>query len=97
MSTMVGHFLLNRIYFNALASIRPAPDKAGLHVDKLSVISAGGLLISVLIFSLQIPLSVWWLRRFQYGPLEWLWRGLTYGKRPPFLKKKFQRLQIQPS
>lgn len=43
---------------------------------------AAGLLLSVLIFSFQIPLSVWWLKRFQYGPLEWLWRGLTYGKLP---------------
>jgi len=21
-----------------------------------------------------------WLERFRYGPLEWLWRCLTYGK-----------------
>lgn len=58
---------------------------------------AAGLLLSVLIFGLQIPLSVWWFKRFQYGPLEWLWRSLTYGKRPPFLMKKVQKLQPQPS
>jgi len=27
-----------------------------------------------------------WLRRFQYGPLEWLWRSLARGKRQPFSK-----------
>ncbi len=37
-----------------------------------------GLLFSIAIFALQIPLSVWWLRHFQYGPVEWLWRTLTY-------------------
>lgn len=25
----------------------------------------------------------WWLARFRYGPLEWLWRCLTYGQRFP--------------
>ena len=33
------------------------------------------------IYLVQIPFSLWWLRRFQFGPLEWLWRSLTYGKR----------------
>ncbi|MEM6280315.1 MAG: DUF418 domain-containing protein, partial [Verrucomicrobiota bacterium] len=28
----------------------------------------------------QILISVWWLRRFRFGPLEWLWRRLTYGR-----------------
>ncbi len=27
--------------------------------------------------------STLWLRFFEYGPLEWLWRSLTYGKRQP--------------
>jgi uncharacterized protein len=38
-----------------------------------------GLLFTIIIFLIQIPLSVWWLRRFQFGPIEWLWRSLTYG------------------
>jgi len=42
-----------------------------------------GLGLTVLIFLLQIPLSVWWLRRFRFGPLEWVWRSLTYGQRQP--------------
>ena len=31
-------------------------------------------------FLIQVPLSVMWLRRFEYGPLEYVWRVLTYGK-----------------
>lgn len=32
------------------------------------------------VFVLQILLSNIWLRQFKYGPLEWIWRMLTYGK-----------------
>jgi uncharacterized protein len=38
---------------------------------------------SLLIFTLQIVYSRWWLARFRFGPCEWLWRSLTYGKRQP--------------
>ena len=41
------------------------------------------LLLTPGIFLLQIPLSVWWLQHFQFGPLEWAWRSLTYGQRQP--------------
>lgn len=30
-------------------------------------------------FIAQVPFSRWWLARFQYGPMEYLWRVLTYG------------------
>lgn len=38
-------------------------------------------LIALAIFAVQIVLSTLWLHFFQYGPLEWVWRQLTYGKR----------------
>jgi uncharacterized protein len=31
-------------------------------------------------FVIQVPLSRWWLSRFQVGPMEYLWRVLTYGR-----------------
>ncbi len=34
-------------------------------------------------FALQLWLSPLWLRRFRFGPLEWLWRSLTYWRRQP--------------
>jgi len=44
---------------------------------------AWGLALAFAIFFvIQVPLSLWWLRRFEYGPMEWLWRVLTYGHRP---------------
>ncbi len=42
-----------------------------------------GILLTVIIFVLQIFWSRWWLRRYRFGPLEWLWRSLTYGRRQP--------------
>ncbi len=38
-----------------------------------------GFLLAIGLYALQIPVSGWWLRRRRYGPLEWLWRRLTYG------------------
>jgi len=32
----------------------------------------------------QIVISPIWLKHFAFGPVEWLWRYLTYGKRPEF-------------
>ncbi len=40
--------------------------------------------IVLLIWVFQIAFSHWWLKRFFYGPLEWLWRALTYGELPAF-------------
>ena len=42
-----------------------------------------GLLLTLAIYLIQIPLSIWWLRRFQFGPMEWLWRSLTYWQWQP--------------
>jgi uncharacterized protein len=36
------------------------------------------------IWALQILVSPVWLRAFQFGPLEWLWRSLTYARLQPF-------------
>ncbi len=39
--------------------------------------------VAVVIFGLQLLISLWWLGRFRFGPAEWLWRALTYGKLQP--------------
>ena len=39
------------------------------------------LLAIALFLLVQLPLSALWLRRFRYGPVEYLWRRVTYGRR----------------
>lgn len=40
-------------------------------------------LVVVAIWIAQLIWSPLWLRRYRFGPMEWLWRALTYGKAPP--------------
>lgn len=37
---------------------------------------------AIVVFSLQIVFSRWWLARYRFGPAEWLWRWATYGVKP---------------
>ncbi len=36
------------------------------------------------IWTFNLTWSPWWLKRYHFGPLEWGWRSLTYGKRQPW-------------
>jgi len=47
------------------------------------------MLLVLMIVMVQIPLSSWWLKHYRFGPLEWLWRSLTY--------KKWQSFRVVPS
>ena len=49
------------------------------------------LLIGITVYAAQVLLSGWWLSRFQFGPLEWLWRTLMYGIRQPMRKPAYQK------
>lgn len=40
------------------------------------------MMLAIAVCVLQLFYSVWWLDRFRYGPAEWPWRMLTYGKVP---------------
>jgi len=42
--------------------------------------------IGLCVYALQIAYSNWWFKHFNYGPMEWIWRQLTYGKKLPILK-----------
>jgi uncharacterized protein len=45
--------------------------------------SAAALAVALLVFTAQMAWSPWWLARFHFGPAEWLWRSLTYGRPQP--------------
>jgi uncharacterized protein len=50
---------------------------------KLSVSTA--FTIGVVVYAMQAVFSAWWLNRYRYGPVEWLWRSLMYGSRQPMV------------
>ncbi|TKX75096.1 DUF418 domain-containing protein [Halorubrum sp. GN11_10-6_MGM] len=47
----------------------------------VSRVEAMGIVVAI--WAVQIPLSVLWLRYFRFGPVEWVWRTLTYGEAQP--------------
>lgn len=63
----IAHSVLTAIVFNY----------CGLY-DRFG--RAFGLGLAVAIFALQMMWSPWWLKRFRFGPLEWLWRQATYAE-----------------
>ncbi|WP_425290666.1 DUF418 domain-containing protein [Spirosoma linguale] len=52
--------------------------------------------LGLVFFALQIPFSNGWLARYQYGPVEWLWRSLTYLKPQPWRKSRTDAVALNP-
>ena len=46
-----------------------------------------GIALTFAIFAAQIAWSVWWLRHFRFGPVEWLWRSGTYASWQPLRQR----------
>ncbi|MEO8160550.1 MAG: DUF418 domain-containing protein [Arenimonas sp.] len=44
---------------------------------------AGQVLFVAVVFAAQLAFSAAWLAKFRYGPMEWLWRAITYWRLPP--------------
>jgi uncharacterized protein len=65
LQTMIGTTLFYGWGFGLWGKVGPAIDL---------------LLALGIYFLVQIPLSRWWLARFELGPMEYLWRRLTYGR-----------------
>lgn len=54
--------------------------------EKVGAAGLWGFTFAIFVF--QVGLSNWWLARFQFGPLEWLWRSLTYLQKQPFRRRE---------
>jgi uncharacterized protein len=48
------------------------------------------LAIGLAVYAGQVLFSAWWLSRYRYGPVEWLWRTLMYGVAQPMLLLKVE-------
>ena len=51
------------------------------------------ILLAFTVYIAQIYFSIWWLSKYHYGPVEWLWRQLSYGKKLALLKKPIKLLK----
>jgi uncharacterized protein len=58
----------------------------------LSMLNEFGSLVAfglaLVLFALQIVFARYWFTYFTYGPVEWLWRNLTYLKVHPITVSK---------
>jgi uncharacterized protein len=45
--------------------------------------ASSALTLGVALYVAQVIFSRWWLKRYLFGPVEWLWRTLMYGTRQP--------------
>ena len=53
---------------------------------------AGQVLFVAVVFGLQLLLSKLWLSHFRYGPMEWLWRAITYWQLPPMRREALPQI-----
>jgi uncharacterized protein len=74
-----------------------------LQVAALDVLSSGYgfslklrpyayVVAAVLLFAVEVALSRAWLVRFRFGPLEWLWRSITYARWQPLRRRQPETL-----
>jgi uncharacterized protein len=73
---LTNYVLQSFVYAFVLFGFGPGLTLAG-RIGTLAVVA-----LVVIAYAVQILLSRWWLARFAYGPLEWVWRALTYGRWP---------------
>ena len=52
--------------------------------------AATAFALGVFVYIAQLMLSQWWLKRYRFGPIEWLWRTLMYGVAQPMIKSARQ-------
>lgn len=53
--------------------------------------------LTFVLFAIQLAVSPWWLERFRFGPVEWLWRRLTYGGPLPMRRERVVAAEQAPA
>ncbi len=54
----------------------------------------GQILVTVMVWTILLIVAPLWLDRFRFGPLEWLWRTLTYGERQPMRRSAVSAVPV---
>jgi len=75
LTNYLTHSLVSGLYFYGYAGNHFGMGRAMQVVFVFSVIA------------LQVVFSHWWLSKFRYGPMEWLWRAITYWQVPPMRRE----------
>lgn len=70
--------LTNYMIQIAVLSTLFLPYALGLHIRHWTA-----PLFGIVLFAAQSAFSYWWLKRYRFGPLEWVWRSITYWKIQP--------------
>jgi uncharacterized protein len=83
--------LTNYVIQVAILDVARAP--YALH---LSVRPFVGIALALALFAIDVAFSRWWLTRFRFGPLEWLWRSATYASWQPFRRGEPPVPGLQP-
>jgi uncharacterized protein len=74
----VGRMALTNYLMHSLLAVFLFTGAGFALLDELTRAQLYGVVLAIWV--LQLWLSPWWLQRFRFGPVEWLWRVLTYGK-----------------
>jgi len=83
--TAFSNYILTTIICRVLFAWGPWQLYGRLEYYQWYVIVAG-------VWAFNLIVSSLWLRIFAFGPLEWLWRSLTYWKRQPILLGEIQSI-----
>ncbi|KGX92642.1 hypothetical protein N781_15080 [Pontibacillus halophilus JSM 076056 = DSM 19796] len=86
--TYVGKLSLTNYILQSVLAVGLAYNIGfGLYGELTPLMSAG---VVVVIYMLQVLGSWWWVHRYHFGPLEWVWRTLTYGSRPKMARQRVE-------
>ncbi len=85
--------LTNYVLHSVLGTILLCGYGFGLVNHSISITLA--TFASIPLFIIMISFSHFWLTKFSYGPLEWVWRMATYLKSIPLKKRKSRELRVE--